>query len=54
VQRLLKLSSKEIEFYKYLPDHKKPGMVRVSFGLYNTKKEVDRLVSELKRLIKHF
>lgn len=54
VQRLLKLTPKEIEHYRYLPEHKKPGMVRVSFGLYNTKSEVDRLVSELKRLIRHY
>jgi len=54
VQRLLKLTPKEIEHYRYLTEHKKPGMVRVSFGLYNTKSEVDRLVSELKRLIRHY
>jgi selenocysteine lyase/cysteine desulfurase len=53
VQRLLKLSDEEIDYYRYLPDDKKPGMVRVSFGLYNTQREVDRLVSELRRLIKN-
>lgn len=52
VQRLLRLSQDEINYYKYLPDNEKPGMIRVSFGLYNTTQEVDRLVSEFKRLIK--
>ncbi|WP_139905396.1 aminotransferase class V-fold PLP-dependent enzyme [Clostridium thermarum] len=52
IQRLLKLTDQEIKYYKKLPDDKKPGMVRVSFGLYNTPKEVDRLVSELRRIIK--
>lgn len=53
VQRLLKLTNDEINYYKYLSDDKKPGMVRVSFGLYNTTSEVDRLVQELTRLIKY-
>ncbi|MDP4090308.1 MAG: aminotransferase class V-fold PLP-dependent enzyme [Bacillota bacterium] len=52
VQRLLKLTPEEISYYRYLPDDKKPGMVRVSFGLYNTIEEVDTLVRELKRIIK--
>lgn len=52
VQRLLKLTPDEIKYYRYLPDHKKPGMVRVSFGIYNTADEVDILVRELKKIIK--
>jgi len=29
-----------------------PGTVRASFALYNTKEEVDRLISALKKAIK--
>lgn len=31
----------------------KPGLVRISFGLYNTREDVDRLMVELKRVIEH-
>lgn len=54
VQRLLKLTPEEIKYYRYLPDNKKPGMVRVSFGIYNTTGEVDILVNELKKIIKNY
>lgn len=47
VQRLLKISQKEIEYYKNNLNYPKPGMVRVSFGIYNTKEEVDYFISAL-------
>jgi selenocysteine lyase/cysteine desulfurase len=48
VQRLLRLSKQEINYYKNNPSYQRPGMVRVSFGFYNRKKEVDVLADFLK------
>ncbi len=41
VKRLLGLTDKEVRDYINNPHYKKPGMVRVSLGLYNNKEEVD-------------
>ncbi|WP_408955051.1 aminotransferase class V-fold PLP-dependent enzyme [Natroniella sp. ANB-PHB2] len=55
VHQLLNLTSAEIK--KFKEEIKKnnfstsPGMVRISFGCYNTKKEVDRLITTLKSII---
>ena len=47
IQKLLSVSPDEIR--KHLKDTKAPhpGMVRISFGLYNTKEEIDILVNKL-------
>src|SRR5690606_41845334 len=47
IQKLLGISPEEIQ--KQIRTFKSPfaGMVRVSFGLYNTKEEVDILVDKL-------
>lgn len=53
--RLLGLSPQEIASYgsSAMKDNRSslPGMVRVSFGLYNTNKEVDRLVDALVHIV---
>lgn len=53
VQRLLKLSPEEINYFKYNYNDFRPGMVRLSFGLYNTYSEVDILINTLKKIIKN-
>ncbi|WP_426349655.1 aminotransferase class V-fold PLP-dependent enzyme [Alloiococcus sp. CFN-8] len=47
VQRLLKMSKKDIEEYKNTPGAKRPGMVRVSLGLYNDREEIDYFLNAL-------
>ena len=51
VQRLLRLTDKQIMEYITERDKPKPGMVRVSLGLYNTKGEVDYLLNSLESII---
>lgn len=53
VQRLLKLSQDEINYFKYNYNNFHPGMVRLSFGLYNTYNEVDILINTLKKIIRN-
>ena len=52
VMRLLGISNEER--YKYLEhsDLESPGMIRVSFGLYNTEKEVDDFLNCVEDIIK--
>jgi selenocysteine lyase/cysteine desulfurase len=47
VQYLLGLSKDEILRYKDKPLNERPGMVRISFGFYNRKKEIDILADFL-------
>jgi selenocysteine lyase/cysteine desulfurase len=47
VQYLLGLSKDEILRYKDKPLNERPGMVRISFGFYNSKKEIDILADFL-------
>jgi len=51
VQRLLGVSPAEVKEAFTAPGKPHRGMVRVSFGLYNTKAEVDVLVNALRRLV---
>lgn len=51
VQRLLKLRDEDIEQYIHNPSYEKPGMVRISFGLYNNKNEVDYFLNALEQII---
>jgi selenocysteine lyase/cysteine desulfurase len=50
VQRLLNISSKEVEYYKNNPHISRPGIVRISFGLYNNYDEINILIETLKKL----
>ncbi|MFZ5944934.1 MAG: aminotransferase class V-fold PLP-dependent enzyme [Bacillota bacterium] len=43
VQRLLEVSQEDIAKYMQNPSLPHPGMVRISFGLYNTYDEIDKL-----------
>ena len=52
VQCLLKISSEQVKKYINNPDVLRPGMVRVSFGLYNTFSEVDVFINVLKEIIR--
>jgi selenocysteine lyase/cysteine desulfurase len=47
VQRLLKLSKQEIVSYIKYPKAPRPGMVRLSFGLYNDLSEIEILIKAL-------
>lgn len=53
VQRLLKISSEEVKKRIEDPTLEHPGMVRVSFGIYNHYGEVDILVHMLHRIATH-
>lgn len=50
VQRLLKMSDEEVK-ERIRTNNRKPGMVRISFGFYNTLDEVDKLICHIKELI---
>jgi selenocysteine lyase/cysteine desulfurase len=50
VRKLLRLNSREIMYYLNNKGVPLPGMVRISFGLYNDYTEVDRLINALKRI----
>lgn len=50
VQKLLKMSKKQIEERIRTGSHE-PGMVRISFGMYNTKREIDVLISLLNKIV---
>lgn len=50
IQRLLCVSTREVERSFTSPSLPHRGMVRVSFGLYNTKEEVDTLVDAVNEL----
>lgn len=51
-QRLLGIDKSEIDRYVKNPDLKKPGMVRASFGLYNTLEEINAFIEALERIYK--
>jgi cysteine desulfurase / selenocysteine lyase len=51
VQRLLNIPGGEIEMYRTHPALNKPGLVRISFGLYNTFNEVDGFISKINRIV---
>jgi selenocysteine lyase/cysteine desulfurase len=50
VQKLLKMSKEEV-YERVRSGSHEPGMVRVSFGIYNTRKEVDVLVETLRKVV---
>lgn len=45
VQKLLRIPDKDMEKFINNPLLPRPGMVRISFGLYNTREEVDQLLA---------
>lgn len=52
VWRLYGLSDEEVRNYEECSDTNTPGMIRVSFGIYNTEEEVDYLLKVLPEAIK--
>jgi selenocysteine lyase/cysteine desulfurase len=50
VQRILNLSKEQIKFYKDDLIAPRPGLVRVSFGLYNKKSEIDKFIDIINKL----
>jgi len=53
VQKLLNLPKDEIKKYISNPSLPRPGMVRISFGLYNTYSEADILINLLEKIIRN-
>ena len=51
VWRLMGISNEEVESFENCIDMKTPGMIRVSFGIYNTEEEVDQFLEVLGKLI---
>lgn len=54
VMRLMGVSEKERYYYLRHPELKSPGMIRVSFGLYNTEEEVDEFLDTLEFIVNHY
>lgn len=53
VVKLLKLSDSEIEYYHKNQSVPLPGMVRISFGLYNNYEEIDKFLKSMERIAKN-
>lgn len=47
VHRLLGMSKEHFEYYYQNPHIERPGLVRISFGLYNDHSEIDRMIQAL-------
>lgn len=52
IQKLLNISKNQMREYFLNPSTYSPGMVRLSFGLYNTYSEIDRLINSLGNILK--
>ncbi|HWQ71276.1 MAG TPA: aminotransferase class V-fold PLP-dependent enzyme [Desulfitobacteriaceae bacterium] len=53
VSRLLKISKQELASYLKYPKLPRPGMVRISFGLYNEMQEIEILIKALNKIIRN-
>jgi selenocysteine lyase/cysteine desulfurase len=51
VWRLMGISDEEAQTFVNCIDMKTPGMIRVSFGIYNTEEEVDKFLEVLSSLV---
>ncbi|GKX29521.1 class V aminotransferase [Vallitalea longa] len=51
IQKLLHLKKTDIDIHKNNPNSPHPGMVRVSFGLYNDYSEVDTFIDILNKIV---
>lgn len=54
VQKLLNITDEQVANYSQLPKDKRPGMIRLSFGLYNDTNEIDYLISALEYIVKDY
>ncbi len=52
VWRMMKLTDQEIESFNGCSDIKTAGMVRISFGIYNTEEEVDSFLAMMPEIMK--
>lgn len=50
IQKLLKISSEEIEKYRNDNNKERPGTVRISYGMYNNYEEINILIELLNRI----
>ncbi|AET68815.1 selenocysteine lyase [Desulfosporosinus orientis DSM 765] len=53
IQKLLSITSRQMEFYRKRKNVPRPGVVRLSFGLYNDFSEIDVLAQHLERIAKN-
>lgn len=53
VQKLLKISDEEVSNYISSPKPQRPGMVRISLGLYNGLDEIDYLINVLEHITRN-
>ena len=53
IQKLLGVTNEELKMHINNPSLKKPGMVRISYGLYNTYKEIDLLIHMLYKIVEN-
>lgn len=53
IQKLLAISPKQMEFYKKSSEAPRPGVVRLSFGLYNDFSEIDVLIDLIERIVRN-
>ncbi|SHH85513.1 aminotransferase class V-fold PLP-dependent enzyme [Desulfosporosinus lacus] len=53
IQRLLSISPRQMDLFRKRRDIPRPGVVRLSFGLYNDFSEIDVLMQLLERISKH-
>ena len=51
IQRLLGLTGSQLKEYMKSPKNQRPGMVRISLGMYNTLPEIDALILQLHKII---
>ena len=54
VWRLMGISDEQASTYENCIDMNTPGMIRVSFGIYNTEEEVDEFLEILDNIVKDF
>lgn len=52
-ERLLNLSTEELDYYSDNPNIAPPGMVRVSFGIFNNCQEINILIDMLNRIARN-
>ncbi|MBP2627877.1 MAG: Cysteine desulfurase [Firmicutes bacterium] len=53
VEKLLNLSSEDLEYFHHNHDVPVPGLVRISLGLYNNYNEIDILLQFLDRIVRN-
>lgn len=53
IQKLLGVTNEELKMHINNPSLKKPGMVRISYGLYNTYNEINLLINMLYKIVRN-